>query len=264
MVLSFTTNGSLLNKEIISDLVEKGLESIGVSIDSPDPKMHHLLTRSVNTFDRVISGIRELKARGVWVRTVSVMTSHNVEAASGLIDLLIDLGVDAINICPYSERSYEGKKRHFGGSLNEEEKQQLALLVRKKSVQYSNRVIFFDTRENIWEVPQNIRPCTHIFWGFVVHRNGNVFPCELIDDKELCFGNLFKSNIKDVWYGDKRKRFVHNTINASIVDSECAQCQLLSKCHTGCFNLAKVVSGDYFAKDPRCPGRRQMCGSLPE
>jgi pyrroloquinoline quinone biosynthesis protein E len=264
MLLSFTTNGSLLNKDTVPDLVEKGLESIGISIDSPDPAMHHLLTRSVNTFDKVISGIRELKAKGVWVRTVSVMTGHNIQAASGLIDLLIDLGADAVNICPYSERSYEGNKRCFEGSLSEEEKQRLALLVKEKSLQYRERIIFFDTRENIWEDPQNIRPCTHIFWGFVVHWDGNVFPCELIDDKELCFGNLFKSNIKDIWHGDKRKRFIQNTVNASIVDSECAQCQLLSKCHTGCFNLAKVASGSYFAKDPRCPGRKQICRSLHE
>ncbi len=262
MALSFTTNGSFLDRKMVSRLVENGVESIGVSIDSPDPEIHHMLTRSVDTFDRVISGIRELKAGGIWVRTLSVMTSHNVCTAPALIDLLMDLGVDAIHICPYSERSCEGKKRDFQGSLNSEERLQLAALVEEKQDRYRDRMISFDTREDTWKGPQNIRPCTHLAWGFVVHHNGNVFPCELIEDAELCFGNLFEAGIRDIWAGDKRREFVRNTTDTSLVDGECVQCPFLSKCHTGCFNLARVVSGNYFAKDPRCPGRERMLSSL--
>jgi len=262
MLLSFTTNGSLLNKKMVSNLVEDGLESIGISIDSPDPRMHHFLTQSIDTFDNVISGIRELKANGIWVKTVSVITRHNFHTASALIDLLIDLGVDAINICPYSERSCEGNKRHFNGSLSCEEKLQLASLVKEKISQYNGRLITFDTREETWQSPKNILPCYHLLWGFIVHHNGNVSPCELIEHPELSYGNLFRTSIKDVWLGHERKKFICNTIDSSIVNNECAQCQFLSKCHTGCFNLAKVVSGDYFAKDPRCPGRRIIDNSV--
>ena len=256
MLLSFTTNGSLLNKKMVSSLVENGIKSIGISIDSPDPRMHHFLTQSIDTFDSVISGIKELKANGFWVKTLSVKTSHNFHTASALIDLLIDLGVDAINICPYSERSCEGIKRHFNGSLSSEDKLQLALLVKEKISQYSGRLITYDTREETWQSPKNILPCYHLLWGFVVHHNGNVSPCELIEDPELSYGNLFRTSIKEVWLGQERKNFICNTMDSSIVKNECAQCQFLSKCHTGCFNLAKVVSGDHFAKDPRCPGRK--------
>ena len=262
MLLSFTTNGSLLNKKMVSSLVEEGLESIGVSIDSPDPPMHHFLTRSIDTFDRIISGIRELKANGIWVRTVSVITSHNFHTASALIDLLIDLGVDAIHICPYSERSCEGKKKDFNGSLSGEEKLQLASLVKEKISQYRGRQITFDSPEKTWQSPKDILPCYHLLWGFVVHHNGNVFPCELIEDTELCFGNLYRTSIKDVWLGHERKKFICNTMDSSVIENECAQCLFLSKCHTGCFNLAKVFSGDYFAKDPRCPGWRKIGNSV--
>lgn len=258
MVPSFTTNGSLLTRDMISRLVESGVGSVGVSIDTPDPLMHHRLTRSTGSFAAVIAGIKELKESGVWVRTVSVMTNRSVHTAGELIDFLAGLGVDAMHICPYSERSCEGKRRQFDGSLSPDDKSRLFEVIGQRKARYPDALITVETREETWAGPPDIRPCTNLSWGFAVHNNGNVFPCELIEDEELCFGNLFESGIKDVWQSDRRRAFFVKTANPSVVDEECASCPFLEKCHTGCFNLAKVGSGNFFSKDPRCPGRERI------
>ncbi len=261
MVPSFTTNGSLLTKEVVSRLVESKVGSVGVSIDTHDPAMHDRLTGSAGSFEPVIAGIKELKAKGIRVRTISVMTNRNVHTAGELIDFLVGLGVDALYICPYSERSCEGKRRRFDGSLSPGEKNRLFDVVNQRKARHPETLITIDTREEAWTSPGNIRPCTHLLWGFVVHHDGDVFPCELIEDKELCFGNLFESGMKDIWQSARRRAFVAKTTDPSVIDGECALCPFLQKCHTGCFNLAKVTSGNFFAKDPRCPGRDRICAS---
>lgn len=56
--------------------------------------------------------------------------------------------------------------------------------------------------------------CREAFYGFTVHVNGNVVPCDRDWGGENVMGNIFEQNVWDIWNGDKfnefRKQMVSN------------------------------------------------------
>jgi MoaA/NifB/PqqE/SkfB family radical SAM enzyme len=73
------TNGLLLTDENVDKLVEAGLYSIFVSIDSPIPEEHNKLRGMSGLFEQAMKGIQRLKAKGVMVGLSSYATRSATE-----------------------------------------------------------------------------------------------------------------------------------------------------------------------------------------
>jgi radical SAM protein with 4Fe4S-binding SPASM domain len=258
MALLFSTNGSLLSGQMVDGLVKAGLKGIQVSIDAPTAEMHHYITRSDNTFDKVISGIERLKARGVWIKTRSVITSLNLESVSSLIDMLADMDADQITIGPQHSGSCHVRCENSADKLDPTGLESLQKMVTEKAAQYPDREIIYGDPEKPWYGPDDVVFCSHPATGMMVAANGDVQPCEFIHDKYLLSGNVRDSALEEIWLGPDHRRFLEKASNPELVDAECKRCERLQDCHTGCFNLSKIERGDYFAKDPRCPGPDRM------
>ena len=236
-------------------LLNAGLEGIQVSLDAPSASLHHFLTGSENTFDRVVAGIRMLKARGLWVRIRSVVMSHNWNAMAELVDLLAELDVDEVAMSTQVTGSCNRKGDTKTEQLGKMELESLKKMISKKSVRYPGCGLLFTERESPWQVRKDIIPCGGPMGGFVVHPSGEVTICEMLrDDPEISMGNIHTSSIKDMWLGQRHQHFLKEITNTSRIDKACAKCESLDHCRTGCFNLSKAVYGDYYKMDPRCPG----------
>ena len=255
MVTSFSTNGSLLDDKMVHRLLDAGLESIQVSLDSPTAETHHFLTRTKHTFERVLSVIRVLKSYEVWVRTRSVITPYNWHLVGDLIDLLIDLGVDRIVITPEQTGSCNSKSLTLRNRLSTVQTLEVRQIVKEKASQYADRSIVFGDAEAPWQGMRDIIRCGNVFSSFVVHPTGEVNICEMIyDAPKFSYGNVYESSIKDIWLGPAHRRLLLETLNLSNIDRECSRCKFLAYCRTGCFNLSRAHQGSFFKKDPRCPG----------
>lgn len=100
----YTTNGTpLLNSEVLSLLV-KSKSVIEISLHASNTQLHKLLTR-MNTFDQIVSGIKQLvlmrkhKERPSIV-LIFLINTLNIENLPDFVALAADLGVDEV-ICNY-------------------------------------------------------------------------------------------------------------------------------------------------------------------
>jgi len=252
---AFSTNGLLLHEKMIRDLLSAGLESIQVSVDSPNAETHDYLTRTRGTLEPVLQGVRSLKAHEAWVRTRSVIGPANCDEVADLIDLLAELGVDRIDIGPEESGSCEVQCPKAVDTLTEAQAAQVRRTVKNKADQYGDRVISYHDNEAPWKKGQVRVRCGNLYASCVICPTGNVTLCEMTcNTPELSYGNLRRQSLRDVWLGPAHQRLLEKTADPSRVDKECAVCGLLPYCRTGCFNLSEVHKGDFFAKDPRCRG----------
>ena len=259
MVPLISTNGSLLDSRMVDNLLNAGLQAIQVSLDAPTAENHHFLTQTKNTFELVLSGIRMLKSHGIWVRVKSVITPYNCSLVAGLIDLLVSMGVDEINIALESAHSCESKSTNSFHRLSTTEIAVVRRTVEKKTREYNKCPIIFTDIEKEWQGPQDIIRCGNLFSSLVVHPTGNVSVCEMIENApELSYGNIYESSIKKIWLNSAHRQLLNLTMSPSRIDKSCSMCQHLAYCRTGCFNLSKLSKGNFFSKDPRCPGPVKM------
>ncbi|MBF0528417.1 MAG: radical SAM protein [Deltaproteobacteria bacterium] len=255
MVPSFSTNGFLLNDRLVNQLADAGLNHIQVSLDSPTAELHHFLTRTRDSFNRVVSGIKALKAKNFRIRTRSVITPDNWRSVGRLIDFLVDLGVDFIDITPELPGAYECRSAIGVSGLGVEEKDFVHQVVKEKSSIYSDRRIAFNINDKPWQTPDEIIRCGNLTSSMVIHPHGQVTVCEMLPDvPELTYGHVYQSALAEIWLGPEHRRVWAMTGDKNRVDLECAQCEVLSFCRTACFNLAKIYRGNFLGRDHRCPG----------
>lgn len=80
------------------------------------------------------------------------------------------------------------------------------------------RYKFFDTFRGTNEVDKQLLQaddvCREAFYGFTVHVNGNVVPCDRDWAGEHVMGNVFESSVMDIWNGDKFKTFRSQMLSA--------------------------------------------------
>jgi len=73
------TNGQFLNDENIEKLVDAGLYSLFVSIDSPNPEEHDSLRGMPGLYESAIRGLKKMKSKGVMVGISSYATRAATE-----------------------------------------------------------------------------------------------------------------------------------------------------------------------------------------
>ena len=258
MVLLFSTNGSLLNERMVAGLAKAGLKGIQVSLDASTAEIHHYITRTENTFNKVVSGIGRLKAQGIWVKTRSVITRVNLKSVPFLIDLLVGMDVDQITLGPQHRGSCEVRCENSAEILDPVELKSLQNMVMEKAAQYPGREIIYGNADRSWQGQEDVLFCGNPARGIMVGVNGDVLPCEFIHDKYLLLGNVRESTLEEIWLGPDHRKFLEKVLNPKLIDVECNRCEKLQDCHTGCFNLSKLETGNYFSRDPRCPGPDKM------
>ncbi len=254
MLVVLATNASLLDERMADRLLGAGLKSIQVSLDAPSASLHHFMTGSKNTFDRVVAGIRTLKARGFRVAVRSVAMLHNWNAMPDLIDVMCGLNVDQIAVTTQVSCSgnCNGAKASLLGKM---ELDFLKETIGAKRTEYPGCEMSFIQGDLEWRVREDIIPCGGPMSTLVVHPSGEVTICEMMgDDPEISIGNIRNSGIEAVWLGQRHLSLLKKITNAEVVDPVCTRCESLAHCRTGCYNLSKIVYGDYYRKDPRCPG----------
>ncbi|MES3160368.1 MAG: TIGR04347 family pseudo-SAM/SPASM protein [Halorubrum sp.] len=88
-----STNGTLLTRESARTLKEAGLKYAGVSVDGL-PERNDRIRGQDGAFDAAVRGIEACLDVGLKTGLRYTITEHNVEDLSGVVDLLVDVGVD--------------------------------------------------------------------------------------------------------------------------------------------------------------------------
>jgi cytosylglucuronate decarboxylase len=98
---SVITNGWHL-AERAGELATAGLSQIIASLDGPSPATHDRYRRVEGLFDRLVTGLQEVRAAstGVRRRVNTVVGPNNVRLLPSIWDLLVELGVDQWSLIP--------------------------------------------------------------------------------------------------------------------------------------------------------------------
>ena len=95
------TNALLLDARRARSLAEAGLDSVNVSVDSPDAAVHDAI-RGRPTFERVVANLRTFReeAPGVRLGINSIITRHNYRGAARMVRFAESLGARALRFGP--------------------------------------------------------------------------------------------------------------------------------------------------------------------
>ncbi len=88
-----STNGTLLTRDRARELKEAGLKYAGVSVDGL-PERNDRIRGQKGAFDAAVRGIEACLDVGLKTGLRYTITDHNVADLAGVVDLLVDAGVD--------------------------------------------------------------------------------------------------------------------------------------------------------------------------
>lgn len=252
-----TTNGVIIGgkPDIANHLKMIGLKEITVSLDASTPELHHYITRSNNSFMKVLNAITWLVDSGIKVSAKSVLTPYNKDDIGNLIDLLVKIGVSEIGISN-CEAGASGSEANLIPRLSANEENIVREIVNKKRQQYigicnisppSNRTCLWNS--NDWY------PCGGLFSGMSIHPNGKVSVCDKLgENTPFIYGDVFTHTLKEIWEGNDLKKLRNIAVDKKFVDQDCFNCSKINYCRTSCFVDSFQVTGNYFAKHPLCSG----------
>jgi len=266
-----STNGTLLTRENARELKAAGLEYAGVSVDGL-PERNDRIRGAEGAFDAAVRGIEACLDVGLKTGLRYTITEHNVDDLAGVVDLLVDVGVDRfcfyhldyggrgaeiadVDLSPAATRRAVTdlcdltREYHAAGEEIE------TLLVGNYAdaghlVEYADSEIGTDRARLIYE---------HL------RRNGGDPTGERIADVDPV-GNVHLTqfwqgyspgNVRDrsfgaIWSDDSNPLLAGLRDREGRLTGRCADCAYKEICRGGSRLRALSAHGDPFAPDPKC------------
>ncbi len=211
------TNGILIGKwPVLLEAFETGRVQIAISMESAHLERYKLFRvgGDLKIVENNLRDIRKARERGnnllprTIVKIVSVLTRHNVEDASGLIDFASRAGVDKITFKKLQSNSNSPQHfRHEDGVLTPSQLDHM-ITIKEKGKDCGITVNFsgFPDLDADYTLEGIRLPCEDIFCSVRLHPNGNVYTCcPGVTDKAR-IGNSFEEELYDIWNSKKLKK----------------------------------------------------------
>jgi SynChlorMet cassette radical SAM/SPASM protein ScmF len=104
--LAIETNGVLCTPELAAEITSAGKPSVSVSLDGADAAAHEWVRGVPGSFERALSGIRNLAAAGIRPQVIFSVMRHNTGQVEEVIRLAENLGAGSVkfNVIQPTER----------------------------------------------------------------------------------------------------------------------------------------------------------------
>lgn len=208
--VSITTNGILFNQIKIEECLPH-LSWARFSIDAATPENYSKIHGTKKEdFDKLMDNLRETvlfrnkNALKTTIGTQFLMISENLDEAVELAKNLKKIGVDNLQIKPYS---------HHPKSLNDfsvKSADSDALREEIMKLDSDNFKVLFrkSTLERIQE-GIDYPECYGLPFFALVDSKGNIMPCNLYyGNPDFIYGNLYEKNFHEIWESEKRKEII--------------------------------------------------------
>lgn len=227
--VSLNTNGYLLSKETFGELLNAGLLSLNVSIDSPFPEKHDNLRNLKGLFNRTTSNIIECEKNVIpFILNIRmVLSKYNFRDIDKMIDMALNLKADVLSI-----DMIEADSQNKFFLLNENEILEFRNIIIPKLIEKINSLDISDKlkKNNVKEINDifNIKfNATSnfengIYWPderikekcdipntfMIIEGDGNVLPCNAVEyNRDKIVGNILETPIEQLWKSDKWENF---------------------------------------------------------
>ncbi len=190
------TNGLLLSEENVKKLVDAGLYSLFVSIDSPIPEEHDKLRGMPSLFESAIQGIKRMQSKGGFVGISSYATRSATQKGTyrKLYSLARELGVE--NLILFDAVPTGNKLNDTSEMLTPDQHEEIRKF--SSNIFKHQRVPQFNSQswQNSIEGYLGGIGCLAVNLQYYVSAYGEVSPC---DFTPLSFGNVRDKSIKEIW-----------------------------------------------------------------
>jgi MoaA/NifB/PqqE/SkfB family radical SAM enzyme len=205
------TNGMLLTEENVKKLVDAGLFSLNVSIDSPDPKAHDELRKVHRCFERATEGARRAREAGLIVGISTYATPERLRTGQimEMIRLAKDVGAHEITIFDVvpTGRLLLEDAQHL---LTDEDKDELMRIEEEWNARREHPHVITQAHVN---GPKGAG-CYAGWFQFYMTAYGDMMPC---DFTPLTVGNSLQEPVDALW-----KRLANHRVYAE----HCNHCRM--------------------------------------
>jgi len=222
------TNGTLINEKIARKLRNSGLESAQVSLEGPE-SIHDTLTGVKGSFQKTITGIKNLKREGIRVHTNTTLNKVNIPHVFELIDIIKSIGLDKFSMNLVIPCGSADKNKDIWVKYSE-----IGKVIKKVKNYSNNKGLKF-----IWYSPlpfcifnpvkQGLggKGCAALKGLLSVDPEGNIIPCSSFYEP---VGNLLEQDFESIWFSSKAEFYRKR----KFAGSECKKCELFEKCTGAC------------------------------
>lgn len=248
--ISVSTNGFLIDEEIICKIKDSRISKVEVSLDSAREKDHDRFRNKTGSFKKAVRAIEMLLGNNIETAISSVISKINYKNFGELIDLGKRLNIKKITFHNY--------KCSGSGLKNQDE---LDLTPREWMEFYKNVLIFKKEIDDIIISLDDPVICLLKEFGgrektivpgsacgklsLAIKPNGDVTPCGFMP---VTIGNILKDDLPDIWKNSPVLRKLRNKEPRG----KCVSCASYQECLGGCSARAYAMSGDFNQPDPHC------------
>lgn len=262
------TAGMLLTPRRLAALVEAGLESVQVSIDSLRPEVHDRLRGQPGLLDKALEAADRVLEADLGLIVATTVMSINLEELGEIMAGLQDRGVPVHRLIrmipvgrgesPTRELAPEPRalfetmleiRRRFGRHLHGTPWSVFGFLVPDA-----------DPGQRLAHHPLP-NGCEAGKVSCDILPDGKVVPCNYFGTADAPFvaGSVTEEPFHEIWQRSPLLQWFRS-MDGGTMDGTCTGCQLSSNCGKGCRAVAYLATGSLTEHDPTCSGMKQLRG----
>ena len=232
-----TTNGMLIDEEVVKKMAETKMYSISVSIDGMK-ELHESFRKVPGSFDKIIHGLKLMqKCPSIKILQVTTCANKkNIDQLEDIYQLLKEIGIKYWRVMEVDPIGIA--KNNTDLLLDAEGEHKMIEFIKEKQLIQSEMQIDYGCSHFLgWNEDFIIRGkpfvCAAGTMVGSILSNGDIFVCPDVPRRpELIQGNIRKDNFPEVWEKKyKPYRKVSRTTN-----SKCKNCEDWKKCMGGAFH----------------------------
>jgi radical SAM protein with 4Fe4S-binding SPASM domain len=268
--VTFSTNGTLINKEKAARLKKIGVTYVGISIDGGEER-HDRFRGRIGAFRDAIRGIRNCRDAGIRVGVRCTVTQENLGELGEIFRIVED--EDIGRLCIY-HLVYAGRGAYLSGiDLTVEQK-------RKMMIRLMEQVEWWNERDREVEVmtvdnhadapfiylrlketnPTRAEQALALIKNNGGNRSGIAIGC--IDSFGFVHPDQFTSHhtvgsirerpFSEIWRDPNVQLLEGLRTRKTLLQGRCATCRWLKVCNGNFRARAEAATGDYWESDPGC------------
>ena len=237
-----STNGTLLNKDLVDRLAATRLVNIQVSIDGATRETCDAI-RGEGTFDSAIEALKLLAPTTIATSMNTVLTAQNANEIPALYEMSQSLGV-SLRVSRFRP---SGRGVDNWDELRPSPTQLLAFsdwLSKSGDVRTGDSFFSLTTQER---QGLGLNLCGAAKLTCCVGPNGNVYPCAFLQSAPFKAGSLRESTFQEIWDNSE----IFNSFRRLRIHS-CEDCRRFDQCHGGCPAVAWHLKNEISGGDPEC------------
>ncbi len=261
LAVALATNGTLVNESVAQKIRESGIRRVGVSLDGPTPPVHDSFRGLAGSFDAAVAGLRRIQAVKVSTQINATVTRHNVDLLPRILELALDLGVDALHIfclVPVGCGMQIAAEQQIPPERYEEVLRWLFEKSRRVKIHLKATCA-----PHYYRIMRQLAPSEEVARHekkgmsamtkgclagqsvcFISHT-GEVFPCGYLP---LSSGNIRRRSLVEIW---RDSPIFKSLRDSSQLKGKCGICEYREVCQ-GCRARAYGCTGDFLAEEPYC------------